>query len=47
MWMKRDLIIVKTIPMVIVLEGKDAWHSNVEEKRKSQLISAITKPGKS
>ena len=37
MWMKQDLTIVKTIPMVIVLKGKDAWRSNVEEKEKESV----------
>jgi hypothetical protein len=32
--MKQEPDNVKTIPMVIVLGGKDAWHSNVEEKEK-------------
>jgi hypothetical protein len=38
MWMKQDLTIVKTIPMVIVLEGKDVLALKCgKKKRKSQL----------
>ena len=37
MWMKQDLTIVKTIPMAIVLGGKDVWRSNVEEKEKESV----------
>jgi len=46
MWMKPDLIIVKTIPMGIVLEGKDVRFSSAKKKReRASWISAL-KEGK-